>query len=270
MPKEELIRLAEDGPYDWELIDRFDRLKSWMGEIRERKADPARKDNHPAVLEWYAGELQGMTRLELQITIEQDLEFFSEGERKRTLREWLNEAPERIEHKKALLYLPETTIEMARGKISKIRASIDARVQEIATAISAVFGYTGYFEFWPCVRTGEKVQLVTPDPIMIPPQKPHKPKRGGDGGPFQRQIRICILWLINNNREVNYHNAARLIVVDKPDVFAVLPKSFKAQIRSIKFCGNLLEFIEAEEARKCPTDFRNLFIKHFSAAKSKL
>ncbi len=272
MPKEELKHLAEDGPFDWELIERFDRLRTWMGEIRERDADPARKDDRPAALEWYAGKLQLTTQLEVQITIEQDFEFFPEEERKRRLREWFNEAAERIEYKKALLYLPETTIEMARAEILQIRESIDARAEEIATAISAVFGYTEHFEFWPCFSTGEKVQLVTPDPIVIPPPNPRKaPKRKvGDGGPFVREITMHILWLENHRQEVDYQNVARLIIVDKLDVRAVLPKSFRAQVRKTQFAGNLLDFIRAEEARNGPTDFRELFTKHFSIAKRRL
>ena len=204
VPMEEQIDQAEDGLHDWELIDRFDRLTKWRGEIQKRKADPARKDDGPVLLDWYAGKLQLRIRLEVQITIEQDFEFFTEVERKRTLREWFIQAPERIEYKKAWLYLPGTTIGKAREEISELRASIDTRAEEIATAISGVFGYTEHFEFWPILSNGEIARPAVPVLIPVSPPKSPKPakKKGGDGGRFQRQITICILWLKTMMREL--------------------------------------------------------------------
>jgi hypothetical protein len=89
----------------------------------------------PLLLRWYARTLFHIIRAQVQITIEQDLEFFTKLERKQTLQNWLNAVPSSLEYKKAQLYLPGQTIEIAREEISWFRASIDARVAEIATAI---------------------------------------------------------------------------------------------------------------------------------------
>ena len=265
MFREKQIDQAEVELYDQKLIDQLARLEKWWGEIHERCEDPARMNDDPLLLKWYAGKLHLIIQLQVQITIEQDFEGFTDAERKKTLRKWIIEDPKRIEYKKACLYLQQMTIEKARDEISQIRASIDERAEEIATAISAVFGYTEHFEFWPMLSTGKKARSRKSALSAASGQKPGQDAGAKTShGRFQDLIEACILRLQARGIKVNYKNVAAIIVIsDDPRSFEFLPPDYQERIKKTQFAGNLRDFIEQAEKNGSPIDFRQRFTNMF-------
>lgn len=273
------------------LVDLRDNAEKHESQFSKLKVLPELKQakkKHATLLENYFGSRREIARGVLQFRINVELEQLKEHGRRRQLDEWLTCGEAKLDRKRLKYYWSKETREQTTSKIERARSFIAQNVVEIREALLA-FDLDANFPLWPILTTdgneifAEFLALDYESPsgtdVVVSSGASGVKGSGSAGaassgqseksedGTLQQFLEGHISILIATGSKVTYEAVAARIPVGRMKSDKLLPQSFQDRIISTELKGTLLEFIEDEEKKNGPIDFRTRFMKLVSKAK---